>query len=282
MKKLLSVLVMTSSMAFAGDAACELPTTTGPIEIITPAPAPPIPDNPFRENAKMFQQQLTDIHYRSKRNMGAFGYSEIEIMKALEHLIRLTRGVLNVGEQTSQGREAFYLMKQPLSYISHYMVYNPLFKHVVHDWDIALKTYQKMVKIYTGTDVKPSDTFDFNNPKLIELQRLGREFDEIAKHYAYQIKNGLTMNYQENHSLVVFTERFAVLAGKMHSSSMMFLTRKYEIDTHMKEAVRISKQITAIMMTYPNPYFVNSWEMVRGKANAFRSHFEQLMNETTR
>jgi hypothetical protein len=242
--------------------------------------APATGDMVFRSLVKDYEQQLVDIHYSAKRNLGYFTYNEVEIMKALEHLIRLARAASGNGALNVQGREAFYLMKQPLTYISHYLPYNPLFKHVVHSWDQSLKKYQEIVSHLTGTAPAEdeSDPMQFNSADMRAFQNNALALEEVAKQFNYQVKQ-MPMITQENNSLVAFSDRFAVLAGNIKTNSMIFVSRKYQIENNIRDSLKISRQVTAIMMSHPNPYIRNSWQIVRDKANAMRMSFEVLMQK---
>lgn len=239
--------------------------------------SPPSQAENFLGLAQRFYKQLEDIHYRTKRYAPQFGYNEIETIKGLEHLMNLCQVLFRWTENSSEGREAFYMMKQPLSYVSRYLPHNPLFQHVAHSWDQAINTYQRMVQIYTGTDVKPSNPIDFHHPALKLLQQESLKLKETAEHFAHQVKTSLPVVTQENRSLVVFSEHFAVLSGKLYNGSLSFVTRRHEMETNLKEATRLSRQISAIMLYYPNPYFVNAWQTVRVQGNQFRQVFEELM-----
>jgi competence protein ComGF len=281
MKKFFSIVSLCCGLLlhgsiFAEEAQVEPVTTQSPqiLEL-----TPPSQEETFMGLAQRFYKQLEDIHYRTKRHAPQFGYNEIETVKGLEHLMRLCQVLFKWTGDSSEGREAFYMMKQPLTYLSQYLPYNPMFQHVVHSWDQAIATYQRMVQVYTGTNVGHSAPIDFNNPDLKNLQYEAQDLKEISEHFAHQIRTSLPMVTQENHSLVAFADRFAILSGKLYNGSLSFVTRRYEMENNLREITRISRQISAIMLYHPDQYFVNAWQSIRIKGNQFRETFEKLMEK---
>jgi|GEM_PF-1044786 len=236
-------------------------------------------ESQFIQLTKNYKRQLEDLLYSARRHNWHFGPNEVETLKAVDHLLRLANGILHHGEGTPQGREALYQMKQPLTYVSQFLPYNPVFSHVVHGWDTSLQTYQKMVQAFTGTNVQPAPPIDFNSPVLKKLQMEAQELRDLVDQFSHQLKNGLPMVNAENHGLIAYVDHFKVLVQKLHSGSYSFVTNKHEMEQHLRESIKISKQITAIVLYHPNEYIRNSWTVIRGKANQFRTSYEQLMQQ---
>ncbi|MBT3785762.1 hypothetical protein HOF92_12360 [bacterium] len=237
-----------------------------------------VQDSEFMAHAKAYKGQLEDLEYSARRHSWYFGYSEIETMKAISHLLHLVKQIIQHGETSSHGKESFYQMKQPLTYVSQFLPYNPLFSHVVSTWDQSLQSYHRMVQLHTGTDVHPSPPVDFNDPRLKRLQVDMRELKEVVQHLQHQLKTGLVMIGVENHALIAYVDEFSVHVGKMHSCSFSFVTQRYELENSLKQSIRVSRQITAIVLYHPNEYIKAAWQVVRDKANIARQTFEDLMN----
>jgi len=253
----------------------------GYAEILVPTDMPqdvaPIKDTPFVALAKTYKSQLEDLEYSARRHSWYFGYNEIETMKAISHLLNLTHQIIRYGEKSAQGKEAFYQMKQPLTYVSQFLPYNPLFSHVVSTWDQSLQTYKGMVQMHTGTDVTPSPPIDFNDPRLKKLQADMRDLKDTVEMFQHQLKNGLVMIGIENHGLIAYVDEFSVYVGKMHANSYSFVTQKHELEKNLVRAIRVSKQVTAIVLYHPNEYIKESWQVIKDKANIARTTFENLM-----
>ena len=260
--------------------ADETTTIQPPTEILVPEgmenTPPPAQETEFVKLAKQYKSRLQDIEYSARRHNWHFGYNEIETMKAIGHLMRLADQIIQYGEGSPQGREAFYQMKQPLTYVSQFLPYNPLFTHVVHTWDTSLQTYQQMVRKFTGTEVQPSPVIDFNNPLFKQLQREIGELKDLTEQFSYQLKNGLPMVNAEAQGLIAYVDHFKAVVGKLNSASYSVVTQRHEMDQHLREAIKVSKQVTALVLYNPNEYIKNSWTVIRGKANQFRTTFEQL------
>ena len=165
------IFILSISLAGASE-ALEKPTEIlVPGEIKDVVPPAPVEDTPFVKAAKAYRSELEDLEYSARRHSWYFGYSEIETMKAIRHLLHLCRTVTAHGKKTAQSREAFLQMKQPLTYVSQFLPYNPLFSHVVGTWDKSLQTYQKLVTLFTGTEVEPAPPIDFQSPLFKQLQK---------------------------------------------------------------------------------------------------------------
>lgn len=231
----------------------------------------------FLKTATSYQQQLKTLEYAARRHSWRFGFNEIETMKGINHLISLIGAVITNGEKSPEGSEAFYLMKQPLQYVSQFLPYNPLFSHIVHQWDTSLQTYQRMIQLFTGTPVQPGPPVDFNNPLFKQLQFQSGELKDLAQQFSYQLKNGLPLTNVEHRALISLVDHFSIYCGKMHANTHSFVTQKYELEQNLLTAIKISKQITANLLYNNNDYIKNSWAVIRGKANQFKSTLEQLM-----
>lgn len=258
---------------------------TPPAKILIPSdmehqinhPVNPPQQSDFLKAAVTYQQQLKTLEYSAQRHSWRFGYNEIETMKGINHLISLIDVVIHNGEKSPDGSEAFYLMKQPLQYVSQFLPYNPLFSHVVHQWDSSLQTYQRLIQLFTGSSVQPGPPVDFNNPLYKQLQIQGDELKDLTQQFSYQLKNGLPLTSIEHNALIALVDHFSIYCGKMHANSYSFVTQRFELEQNLKTAIKISKQITGNLLYNNNEYIKNSWAVIRGKANQFKSTFEQLM-----
>jgi len=238
---------------------------------------PVVGQSEFIKTAIAYQQQLRTLEYSAQRHSWRFGYSEVETMKGINHLISLIGTAIQRGEKSPEGSEAFYMMKQPLQYVSQFLPYNPLFSHIVHHWDTSLQSYQRLVQLFTGTDVQPGPPVDFNSPLFKQLQMQSRELKDLAEQFSYQLKKGLPLTNAEHQALISLADHFSIYCGKMHTNTFSFVTQKYELEQNLVAAIKISKQITANILYNRNEYIKISWTVIRGKANQFKSTFEQIM-----
>lgn len=253
----------------------------GSAEILVPEDMPqdmiPAQNTPFITMTKAYKAQLEELEYSARRHSWHFGYNEIETMKAISHLLRLADDIVRFGETDVRGKEAFYQMKQPLTYVSQFLPYNPLFSHVVSTWDKSLQIYSKMVELHTGMTPAPTPPVDFNDPKLKKLQADMRDLKDTVEMFQHQLKNGLIQDNIENSGLIAYVDQFSIFVGKMHANSYSFVTQKYELEKNLMRALQASKQITAIVLYHPNGYVKDSWQTIKDKANIARVTFEELM-----
>ena len=276
------VLLVSSSLIYANDTST---TIKPPADILLPddmkgqiVTRPPAAEqSEFIKTAMAYQQQLRTLEYSARRHAWRFGYNEVETMKGINHLINLIGTTIQYGEKSPEGSEAFYMMKQPLQYASQFLPYNPLFSHVVHHWDSSLQSYQRLVQLFTGTNVQPSPPVDFNSPLFKQLQMQARELKDLAEQFSYQLKKGLPITNTEHQALIAMADHFSIYCGKMHANTYSFVTQKFELEQNLISAIKISKQITANILYNRNEYIKNSWTVIRGKANQFKSTFEQIM-----
>ncbi len=276
------LLLFSLTVAHANEANS---TTQPPADILLPDDMKgPIISNPpvveqseFIKTAMAYQQQLRTLEYSAQRHSWRFGYNEVETMKGINHLISLIGTAIQRGEKSPEGSEAFYMMKQPLQYVSQFLPYNPLFSHVVHHWDTSLQSYQRLVQLFTGSDVQPAPPVDFNNPVFKQLQLQSRELKDLASQFSYQLKKGLPLTNAEHQALISMADHFSIYCGKMHANTFSFVTQKHELEQNLIAAIKISKQITANILYNRNQYIKTSWTVIRGKANQFKSTFEQVM-----
>ena len=256
-------------------------TNDEPAEILDPQDllrdVVPVQDTPFITMTKAYRAQLEELEYSARRHSWHFGYNEIETMKAIAHLVRLADDIVRFGETDVRGKEAFYQMKQPLTYVSQFLPYNPLFSHVVSTWDKSLQTYSKLVEMHTGMSPEPSPPVDFNDPRLKKLQADMRDLKDTVEMFQHQLKNGLIVDNIENSGLIAYVDQFSIFVGKMHANSYSFITQKYELEKNMVRAIGTAKQITAIVLYNPNEYIKQSWQVIKDKANLARITFEDLM-----
>ena len=66
------------------------------------------------------------LEYSAQRHAWRFGYNEVETMKGINHLISLIGTAIQYGEKSPEGSEAFYMMKQPLQYVSQFLALQPI------------------------------------------------------------------------------------------------------------------------------------------------------------
>jgi hypothetical protein len=271
------VFILSISLVLASETLENRPEILVPEEIKDVVPPAPIQDSAFVKAAKAYRTQLEDLEYSARRHSWYFGYSEIETMKAILHLLHLSRTLTTQGNTTPRGREAFLQMKQPLTYVSQFLPYNPLFSHVVGTWDQSLQNYQKLVKLFTGTEVEPSPPIDFQSPLFKELQKKLEALKSVCEQFQYQLKEGLPISSIEDRSLIAVVDLFAAYIGKMHANSYSVVTQKYEMEKNLAEAIKTSRQVTALVLYHPNTYIRQSWETIRAQANQMRQTFEQVM-----
>ncbi|MCO4784116.1 MAG: hypothetical protein KC646_17455 [Candidatus Cloacimonetes bacterium] len=236
-------------------------------------------ESPFQVASKQYLKELEDIRYHARRYSAYFGYPEFEIMKGIDHLIHLGHTLETYDIANVEGREAFFQMKQPLTYVNQYIIFNRNFKHVAPMWQNSIKTYQKMVQIFTGKPVGgESSSIDFNSPQIKVLQVQAEELREIAQQFQYQLKQSVTTNYTENVALIAYVDQFTAITQRLKGMSHSFITQRFEMAELIKVATKTSRQINAGFMQHPNVYLRESWQVVRLKASAMLTTFDGLMN----
>ncbi|PCJ15077.1 MAG: hypothetical protein COB02_18330 [Candidatus Cloacimonadota bacterium] len=233
----------------------------------------------FQTTAKKYLKELEDIKYHARRYSAYFGYAEFEIMKGIDHLIHLGHTLETYDIENVEGREAFFQMKQPLSYVNQYIVFNRNFKHVTSMWQDSIKSYHKMVQLFTGKPVdEDSIPIDFNSPLIKVLQSQIEDLKEISQQFQYQMKQSLTTNYTENVALLAYVDQYTAIAQRLNGMSYSFITQRFEMEQYMKRATKASRQINAGLMNHQNIYLRQSWQVVRQKATIMLSTFNELMH----
>ncbi|MCJ8346140.1 hypothetical protein MJH12_11415 [bacterium] len=236
-------------------------------------------ESEFQKAAKKYLKEIEDIRFHSRRYSAYFGYAEFEIMKGIDHLIHLGHTLETYDIENVEGREAFFQMKQPLSYVNQYIVFNRNFKHVVSMWQTSLQSYHNMVQIFTGKPVGGNaDAIDFNSPLIQDLQFQTEELKEIAQQFQYQLKQSLTTEYFDNQSLAGYVDQYTAMTQRLNGMSHSFITQRFEMARMMKVVTKTSRQINAGLMSHPNDYLRQSWQVVRTKATVMLGTFNKLMH----